>query len=145
MNLSSSIVTWTQISFRAHRFEIFLRLSGSLWNRFHFCLCCHWYCSSFRSDRSDKGALFPNASIKLWVLCCSREEIFFGTHRRLVEIKKKTQSRLIFSKSTTHYSGNTNEGEKEEDIAKMTLIWRAIKLPIYSVALVPLTVRIKFI
>ncbi|OAY45139.1 2-carboxy-1,4-naphthoquinone phytyltransferase, chloroplastic isoform X2 [Manihot esculenta] len=96
--------------------------------------------SFIKSDRSDKGALFPNASIKLWVLCCSREEIFFGTHRRQVEIKKKSQSRLIFSKSTTHYSGNTNEGEKEEDIAKMTLIWRAIKLPIYSVALVPLTV-----
>ncbi|WVZ26443.1 hypothetical protein V8G54_004987 [Vigna mungo] len=30
--------------------------------------------------------------------------------------------------------------ETEEDIAKETLIWRAIKLPIYSVAFVPLTV-----
>ncbi|KAL2343818.1 hypothetical protein Fmac_005103 [Flemingia macrophylla] len=34
-----------------------------------------------------------------------------------------------------------NGGEEtEEDISKETLIWRAIKLPIYSVALVPLTV-----
>jgi len=32
--------------------------------------------------------------------------------------------------------------ETEEDISKETLIWRAIKLPIYSVALVPLTVSI---
>ncbi|KAK3027457.1 hypothetical protein RJ639_041063 [Escallonia herrerae] len=30
--------------------------------------------------------------------------------------------------------------EEEEDIARVTLIWRAVKLPIYSVALVPLTV-----
>ncbi|KAF6152107.1 hypothetical protein GIB67_031429 [Kingdonia uniflora] len=30
--------------------------------------------------------------------------------------------------------------EEEEEISKGTLIWRAIKLPIYSVALVPLTV-----
>ncbi|OUZ99611.1 UbiA prenyltransferase family [Macleaya cordata] len=32
------------------------------------------------------------------------------------------------------------EEEEEEDISRSTLIWRAIKLPIYSVALVPLTV-----
>lgn len=35
--------------------------------------------------------------------------------------------------------------EIEEDISMETLIWRAIKLPIYSVALVPLTVSISTI
>jgi len=40
-------------------------------------------------------------------------------------------------------SVNEDVGEEsEEDISKETLIWRAIKLPIYSVAFVPLTVRI---
>ncbi|KAF2294149.1 hypothetical protein GH714_007919 [Hevea brasiliensis] len=70
----------------------------------------------------------------------SRHEFFFRTHRRQVEIKQKSQSRLIFSKSATQYADNTYGGEKEEEISKVTLIWRAIKLPIYSVALVPLTV-----
>ncbi|KAF8404638.1 hypothetical protein HHK36_009526 [Tetracentron sinense] len=36
--------------------------------------------------------------------------------------------------------GATHEEEAEEEISKAVLIWRAIKLPIYSVALVPLTV-----
>lgn len=31
-------------------------------------------------------------------------------------------------------------GEKNENVSKATLIWRAIKLPMYSVALIPLTV-----
>lgn len=35
--------------------------------------------------------------------------------------------------------------EIQEDISMETLIWRAIKLPIYSVALVPLTVSISTI
>lgn len=35
--------------------------------------------------------------------------------------------------------------EKEENISQATLIWRAIKLPIYSVALVPLTVSLEVI
>lgn len=35
--------------------------------------------------------------------------------------------------------------ENEENISQATLIWRAIKLPIYSVALVPLTVSFEVI
>lgn len=35
---------------------------------------------------------------------------------------------------------DNNNNEVEEVISQSTLIWRAIKLPIYSVALVPLTV-----
>lgn len=36
------------------------------------------------------------------------------------------------------------EEEKKEDISQATLLWRAVKLPIYSVALVPLTVSALF-
>ncbi|KAJ0254589.1 2-carboxy-1,4-naphthoquinone phytyltransferase [Hirschfeldia incana] len=36
--------------------------------------------------------------------------------------------------------GDTSKLNQEEEIPKATLIWRAVKLPIYSVALVPLTV-----
>ncbi|ESQ29429.1 hypothetical protein EUTSA_v10023528mg [Eutrema salsugineum] len=36
--------------------------------------------------------------------------------------------------------GDTAKVHQEEEIPKATLIWRAVKLPIYSVALVPLTV-----
>ncbi|KAJ9174900.1 hypothetical protein P3X46_013498 [Hevea brasiliensis] len=90
--------------------------------------------------KSDQGVLFPNASTRSWSFYYSRQEFFFRTHRRQVEIKQKSQSRLIFSKSATQYDDNTYGGEKDEQISKVTLIWRAIKLPIYSVALVPLTV-----
>ena len=34
-----------------------------------------------------------------------------------------------------------SEATKQDDVPRETLIWRAIKLPIYSVALVPITVR----
>ena len=36
-------------------------------------------------------------------------------------------------------AGHGEEG-KEEDISKATLIWRAVKLPMYTVALIPITV-----
>ncbi|CAI9786232.1 unnamed protein product [Fraxinus pennsylvanica] len=35
---------------------------------------------------------------------------------------------------------SATDEEKKEDISQATLLWRAVKLPIYSVALVPLTV-----
>lgn len=37
-------------------------------------------------------------------------------------------------------NASVNEEDKEENISKATLIWRAIKLPIYFVAFIPLTV-----
>ncbi|XP_024021711.1 2-carboxy-1,4-naphthoquinone phytyltransferase, chloroplastic isoform X2 [Morus notabilis] len=63
----------------------------------------------------------------------------------------RTYSRYLKTQLWNHYprafvddqedqSYTIHEADKEEDIPKATLIWRAIKLPIYSVALVPLTV-----
>lgn len=50
----------------------------------------------------------------------------------------------LSSSSSSSIEKNVGE-EIQEDISMETLIWRAIKLPIYSVALVPLTVSISTI
>ncbi|PON85380.1 2-carboxy-1,4-naphthoquinone phytyltransferase [Trema orientale] len=49
-------------------------------------------------------------------------------------------TRRIFIRQADPSKTDNEEDKEEEDISKVTLIWRAIKLPIYSVALVPLTV-----
>ncbi|XP_022876367.1 2-carboxy-1,4-naphthoquinone phytyltransferase, chloroplastic isoform X2 [Olea europaea var. sylvestris] len=64
---------------------------------------------------------------------------------------KNTHTRQLKSKPNHMRLGNllkcravndnvAAEEEKKEDISQATLLWRAVKLPIYSVALVPLTV-----
>ncbi|KAL2537108.1 dihydroxy-1 [Forsythia ovata] len=66
-------------------------------------------------------------------------------------INKKTHTRQLKSKPKHPHLGNllkcravhddaAAEKQSNEDISRATLLWRAIKLPIYSVALVPLTV-----
>lgn len=61
-----------------------------------------------------------------------------STRRREVGSPQQCQH-ISFKCEAEHY--NIKNGEKkEEGISRATLIWRAIKLPIYSVALVPLTV-----
>lgn len=53
-----------------------------------------------------------------------------------MEVKQRFKlHRASFAKNA-----HGSELAKEDDISMATLIWRAIKLPIYSVALVPLTV-----
>ncbi|KAF8079494.1 hypothetical protein N665_1024s0021 [Sinapis alba] len=51
--------------------------------------------------------------------------------------RKKLRVGAVFCKTYEEDSGKLYE---EEEIPKAKLIWRAVKLPIYSVALVPLTV-----
>lgn len=53
-----------------------------------------------------------------------------------VEVKRRFKLHQVSSGKNAHSS----ELAKEDDISMATLIWRAIKLPIYSVALVPLTI-----
>lgn len=48
--------------------------------------------------------------------------------------------RRILVKCVAEHTDAYSEEEKEEDISKATLIWRALKLPIYTVALIPITV-----
>lgn len=64
--------------------------------------------------------------------------MFDSNERRNLNAKVKRNLRVgpIVCKSY----GETSKLYQEEEIPKATLIWRAVKLPIYSVALVPLTV-----
>lgn len=70
---------------------------------------------------------------------CSSKKHFHTTYRRQLKIEKGHQSQRVLSERKADYSGTNNE-EEENDVSKETLIWRAVKLPIYFVALVPLTV-----
>ncbi|XP_030942662.1 2-carboxy-1,4-naphthoquinone phytyltransferase, chloroplastic isoform X2 [Quercus lobata] len=71
---------------------------------------------------------------------CNSKKHFHTTYRRKLKIEKGHQSQQVLSERNADYSGTTTEEEKENDVSKAILIWRAVKLPIYSVALVPLTV-----
>ncbi|CAK7350513.1 unnamed protein product [Dovyalis caffra] len=90
--------------------------------------------------KSYPRALFPNAFKQSLMFCCSAQKIFHGTCRRRLEFKRGIQCWRVFSVSRADCADNKDEGEMAEDVSNVTLIWRAIKLPIYSVALVPLTV-----
>lgn len=62
-----------------------------------------------------------------------------------MQVERWHQYQHVLCARGVELSPSVNEDvgeESEEDISKETLIWRAIKLPIYSVAFVPLTVRI---
>ncbi|GLT97956.1 hypothetical protein SLE2022_154950 [Rubroshorea leprosula] len=61
--------------------------------------------------------------------CCDAEKV----------LRRERLRQQIVSVSRADYSDHPRE-EGTENVSKATLIWRAIKLPIYSVALVPLTV-----
>ncbi|KAH9697652.1 2-carboxy-1,4-naphthoquinone phytyltransferase [Citrus sinensis] len=66
--------------------------------------------------------------------------IVFQTCRRELEFKQQCHHALFRSKDKADFSSSMHHQANEEDVSRATLIWRAIKLPIYSVALVPLTV-----
>ncbi|XP_059648024.1 2-carboxy-1,4-naphthoquinone phytyltransferase, chloroplastic isoform X2 [Cornus florida] len=70
----------------------------------------------------------------------STQRYSIRAYLRRSELKQQHQHRQTSSKCRADLSDSSYEEEKEENISRATLIWRAIKLPIYSVALVPLTV-----
>jgi hypothetical protein len=90
--------------------------------------------------RSYPGALTSNASKKSSLCCCTAQNFVCGSRISRLEFKKGIQCWRAFSGSIANYADKSHEGETGEDVPKATLIWRAVKLPIYSVALVPLTV-----
>lgn len=75
---------------------------------------------------------------------CNVEGVLHGRYRTQNVVKRSQRYPLVLSTIRAELSVSTYEekvGEEiEEEIPKGVLIWRAIKLPIYSVALVPLTV-----
>jgi hypothetical protein len=102
----------------------------------------------------ERGLKIPNFQHSLTLLISrynldsKRSSCFFHNGRQLyqrtyirqLKFKKRHQSQQVILDSKADYSGTTNEEEKEDAVSKATLMWRAAKLPIYSVALVPLTV-----
>lgn len=92
------------------------------------------------ATRSYPGALTSNASKKSSLCCCTAQNFVCGSRISRLEFKKGIQCWRAFSGSIANYADKSHEGETGEDVPKATLIWRAVKLPIYSVALVPLTV-----
>ncbi|KAL5790060.1 hypothetical protein ACOSQ2_004948 [Xanthoceras sorbifolium] len=73
--------------------------------------------------------------------CFNARNFFQKTYTTHSEIKQRCRGLPLNSRDKSDYSAlpNTHE-EEEEDVSRTTLIWRAIKLPIYTVALVPLSV-----
>ncbi|CAN1243227.1 2-carboxy-1,4-naphthoquinone phytyltransferase, chloroplastic, partial [Linum perenne] len=68
---------------------------------------------------------------------CKAGEVSFGTSHRELMFKMKRFYRRGIPESKSSYGVN---GKDDGDMTMRTLVWRAIKLPIYSVALIPLTV-----
>ncbi|XP_050381766.1 2-carboxy-1,4-naphthoquinone phytyltransferase, chloroplastic [Argentina anserina] len=67
--------------------------------------------------------------------CRNAQEAFLGTFRR-AEVRHCTRA----SGNDADLGSFHAEGDKKQSVSKATLIWRAVKLPIYSVAFIPLTV-----
>lgn len=66
----------------------------------------------------------------------SQHKFLKRLNAKQVEVKQRFKlHRASFAKNA-----HSSELSKEDDISMATLIWRAIKLPMYSVALIPLTV-----
>ncbi|XP_031255578.1 2-carboxy-1,4-naphthoquinone phytyltransferase, chloroplastic-like isoform X2 [Pistacia vera] len=83
----------------------------------------------------------PGLSSKQSSLSCFNAQKFFQkTYRTQLKFKQQRHHLQYHSQNQADYSDNIYSEEREEDVSRATLIWRAIKLPIYSVALVPLTV-----
>lgn len=68
--------------------------------------------------------------------CCIGGQVYKSSRPSRRDIKIKGQYRWSSNSREQH-----SEAAKQDDVPRETLIWRAIKLPIYSVALVPITVR----
>lgn len=72
--------------------------------------------------------------------CWNGQNFLPKTYRRQLRAKQWNRSPRSFVKNQADHSKTVHEEDKDVDISQATLIWRALKLPIYSVALVPLTV-----
>ncbi|XP_028243091.1 2-carboxy-1,4-naphthoquinone phytyltransferase, chloroplastic-like isoform X2 [Glycine soja] len=107
-------------------------------------------CCSFTQSSSGFRKLHENIQLQSYFTryqqrsTCSVENIFHRDYGgRFLQVEGWHQHQYLLCARGVELSPSANEEvgeETEEDISKETLIWRAIKLPIYSVAFVPLTV-----
>ncbi|CAB4289712.1 unnamed protein product [Prunus armeniaca] len=77
---------------------------------------------------------------RLSCFSCNAQRVFHRVCRKKLEARQWQYCGQAFVNNKAGYSNTIHEENKDEPISKATLIWRAVKLPIYSVALVPLTV-----
>ncbi|WCJ18762.1 2-carboxy-1 4-naphthoquinone phytyltransferase chloroplastic [Euphorbia peplus] len=68
-----------------------------------------------------------------WHFCSTSHKLLSTVH---LQLNKKNQCGQVLSA----LCNNDADKCEEEDVSRVTLIWRAVKLPIYSVAFIPLTV-----
>ncbi|PIN10199.1 putative membrane protein [Handroanthus impetiginosus] len=80
--------------------------------------------------------LLPLQNASRWPLCM---DAYFNKSniRQLCSLRRH---RRILLKCRAEDNDSFIEEEKKESVSKATLIWRAIKLPMYTVALIPITV-----
>ncbi|KAL4588545.1 hypothetical protein LXL04_001436 [Taraxacum kok-saghyz] len=82
-------------------------------------------------------SLSGNLKTSPW--CCFTTRLYFnGTHTRHLKLYERRRTQLTSVKSQA--DDPTIISTHQHELPKATLLWRAIKLPIYSVAVVPLTV-----
>ncbi|KAI3715848.1 hypothetical protein L6452_22836 [Arctium lappa] len=84
-----------------------------------------------------------SGNLKSSSLCCSTARLYLNeNHIRRLEVRRQRRSQPLPPKSRADdpTSVSSHEDGDHDNVSKATLVWRAIKLPIYSVALVPLTV-----
>lgn len=75
--------------------------------------------------------------------CYTQQNSLLKTFTIILKAKRANRGTpRAFADAQDSKFSTIDEHRKEEEISTPTLIWRAIKLPIYSVALVPLTVSL---
>uniref|UniRef100_I1LX60 Uncharacterized protein n=1 Tax=Glycine max TaxID=3847 RepID=I1LX60_SOYBN len=106
-------------------------------------------CCNFTQASSSFKKLHENIQLQSYFTrchqrsACSVEKDFHRRYGGRLQVERWHQYQHVLCARGVELSPSVNEDvgeESEEDISKETLIWRAIKLPIYSVAFVPLTV-----
>ena len=105
----------------------------SLFKCFCVYMCVHryWNWLFFRCHLGSKRSIYNVEIVLQW------------KYRRQLQVKRRHPQQHVPRPGGAELSSASFEDEVEEDVSKETLIWRAIKLPMYSVALVPLTVSIR--
>ncbi|KAG8368643.1 hypothetical protein BUALT_Bualt15G0066900 [Buddleja alternifolia] len=108
-----------------------------------FCSMSHGYgvrtLNDYLSDRRGINRIYQVLSLQDAVRIPSCSKMYFSkTTIRQLHCKRVHHRTLL--KCRADLTDTRGEEEKEEYISKATLIWRAIKLPIYTVALIPITV-----
>ncbi|XP_057466500.1 2-carboxy-1,4-naphthoquinone phytyltransferase, chloroplastic-like [Actinidia eriantha] len=101
---------------------------------------CDYSFNQRNPPRPCQRVPFSYPAEKLLCCCHNTRRYLNRTPTRGLALKRRHRCGSTSFKSGEEHPNIAYEVQKEEDISRATLIWRAIKLPIYFVALVPLAV-----